>query len=111
MARFMFVYHAPMTPDDATPPTAEETQEVMGRWMAWADQVGERMIDFGTPLAGGVQVTPDGERPSTQDVAGYTILEADDMDAAVALARTHPHLQMPGGCTIEVHEAQPLPGM
>ena len=33
------------------------------------------------------------------------------MDAALALAQDHPHLNMPGGCTIEVHEAQPVPGM
>jgi len=34
------------------------------------------------------------------------------MDAALALAKDHPHLRMPGGgCEIEVHEAQPIPGM
>ena len=28
-----------------------------------------------------------------------------------ALAQAHPHLTMPGGCEIEVHEALPVPGM
>jgi len=111
MTRFLFIYHAPMTPENAAPPTPEQTQEVMGRWMAWAEGVGEAMVDFGTPLAGGIQVTADGELPSVREVAGYTLLEADDMDAALELARNHPHLQMPGGCTIEVHEAQAVPGM
>lgn len=69
------------------------------------------MVDFGTPLAGGMQVTPAGTAPSTREVAGYTILEADDMDAALALAQVHPHPITPGGCTIEVHEAQPILGM
>jgi hypothetical protein len=86
-------------------------EAVMGQWNAWAGKVGDRMVDFGTPLAGGVQVTPEGTSPSTSEVAGYTLIEADSMDDALALAQDHPHLNMPGGCTIEVHEAQPVPGM
>lgn len=67
------------------------------------------MVDFGTPLAGGVRVTTDGTSPSTREVAGYSIIEATDLDAALALAKSHPHLNMPGGCEIEVHEAQATP--
>ena len=74
--------------------------------------IGDRMVDFGTPLAGGVRVTAGGATTSSErEVAGYTILEAADLDEALALARTHPHLTMPGGCEIEVHEAQDIPGM
>jgi hypothetical protein len=111
MSKYLFVYHAPMTPADATPPSAEETQAVMAQWMQWAEKVGDRMVDFGAPLAGGIRVTSDGTSPSTREVAGYTILEADDLDAALELASIHPHLSMPGGCDIEVHEAQAVPGM
>ena len=110
MAKYVFIYHAPTTLADATPPTPEQMEAVMGEWTAWAGRVGDRMVDFGTPLAGGVRVTTDGTSPSTRQVAGYTILEADDLDAALALAKGHPHLNMPGGCEIEIHEAQPVPG-
>ncbi len=68
------------------------------------------MLDFGTPLAGGVRVTTEGTSPSTREVTGYTMIEAESMDAALELARNHPHLNMPGGCEIEVHEALPVPG-
>ncbi len=112
MTKFMFVYHAPMSPADATPPDPEQMQEVMGQWMAWAGKVGDGMVDFGTPLDNGVRVSSDGSTsPSTREVAGYSILEADDLEAALALAKDHPHLNMPGGCEIEVHEALPVPGM
>ena len=111
MTRYVFIYHAPMTPADATPPTPEQMETVMAEWNNWAGRVGEGMVDFGTPLAGGTRVTNDGTSPSTRDVAGYSIIEAADMDAALALAKGHPHLMMPGGCEIEVHEAQPIPGM
>jgi hypothetical protein len=111
MGKYIYIYHAPQTPAEATPPSAQEMEAVMGAWMGWAGRVGEGMVDFGTPLAGGVRVTQDGTSPSTREVVGYSIIEADDLDAALALANGHPHLNMPGGCEIEVHEAQPVPGM
>jgi hypothetical protein len=111
MTKYVFIYHAPMPPADVAPPTPEQMEAVMGEWMAWAGKVGDRMVDFGTPLAGGVRVTTDGTSPSTREVVGYSIIEADRLDAALDLAKNHPHLNMPGGCEIEVHEAQALPGM
>jgi hypothetical protein len=111
MAKYVFIYQAPMTPADATPPTPEQMEAVMGQWNAWAAKVGDRMVDFGTPLAGGVRVTTEGTSRSTRDVAGYSILQAADLDEALGMARDHPHLNMPGGCEIEVHEAQAIPGM
>lgn len=111
MAKYMFIYHAPPTPSDAPEPSPDEMAEVMGAWNQWAEQVGDGMIDFGTPLADGIRVTRDGTSASDREVVGYTVLEADDRDAALALAKGHPHLDMPGGCQIEVHEAQPVPGM
>jgi hypothetical protein len=111
MSKFVFIYHAPTTPADAMPPSPEDMEAVMGQWTAWAGRVGDGMLDFGTPLAGGVRVTPEGSSPSDRQVVGYTILEAADLDAALALAQGHPHLSMPGGCEIEIHEAQPIPGM
>jgi hypothetical protein len=111
MSKFVFIYHAPMTPAEATPPTPDQMAAVMEDWNTWAGRVGDGMVDFGTPLAGGVRVTTEGTSPSDRDVAGYSVIEADDMDAALELARNHPHLNMPGGCEVEVHEAQPIPGM
>ncbi len=111
MTKYVFIYHAPTTPAEAAPPSPEQMEAVMGEWNAWAGRVGEGMVDFGTPLAGGTRVTPEGTSPSTREVAGYSIIEADDIEAALDLAKAHPHLSMPGGCEIEVHEAQAIPGM
>ena len=112
MSKYVFIYHAPMTPAEAAPPSPDDMAAVMGEWNAWGAMVGDRLVDFGTPLANGVRVTSDGSTaPSQREVAGYSILEADNLDAAVELAKVHPHLNMPGGCEIEVHEAQEIPGM
>ncbi|SEJ50536.1 YciI family protein [Demequina mangrovi] len=110
MPKYVFIYHAPPMPADAPPPDPDDVQNMMDAWYGWADSVGDALIDLGTPLGGGIHVEPDGVSLSTKEVAGYTILTADSMDAAVALAQAHPHLTMPGGCSIEVHEAMPLPG-
>ena len=112
MSKFVFIYHAPMTPAEAAPPAPEDMAAAMEQWNAWAGKVGSGLIDFGTPLATGVRVSPGGTTaPSQRVVAGYSIIEADSLDAAVELAKQHPHLNMPGGCEIEVHEAQQIPGM
>lgn len=112
MTKFVFIYHAPMTPAEAAPPAPEDMAAVMEQWTAWAGKVGNGLIDFGTPLANGVRVSPGGvAAPSQREVAGYSIIQAEDIDAAVELAKQHPHLNMPGGCEIEVHEAQQIPGM
>ena len=112
MSKYVFFYHAPMTPAEAAPPAPEDMAAVMGEWNAWAGKVGNGLVDFGTPLANGVRVAADGSTaPSQREVAGYSIIEADNLEAAVQLAKVHPHLNMPGGCEIEVHEAQQIPGM
>jgi hypothetical protein len=110
VTKFVFVYHAPQPPADATPASHEEMEKVMQGWNDWAARVGSGMVDFGSPLDHGTRVTPDGTSASDRQVVGYSIIEASDMDAALALAQGHPHLNMPGGCEIEVHEAQPVPG-
>ena len=110
MSKFLFVYHAPTTPADATPSSPEEMEAVMGQWNDWAARVGGGLVDFGTPLANGVRVTPECTSPSEREVVGYSIIEAADSQAALGLAKGHPHLNMPGGCEIEIHEAQFIPG-
>ena len=65
---------------------------------------------MGTPLMGGLRLSPEGSSPSDKGVTGYSILEADDMAGAEALLQGHPHLGWATGCSIEVHEVKPLPG-
>ncbi|WP_109510187.1 YciI family protein [Nocardioides speluncae] len=110
MTKFLYVYHSPPLPADAPEPTPAEMEAAMKPWFDWRERVGAGMVDFGTPTAGGVRVSPDGTKPSQLQVTGYSIIEAPDLDAAIALTDGHPHLAWPGG-EIEVHEAQAIPGM
>lgn len=110
MTKFLYVYHAPPAPAELQNRSPEDMKATMDKWYAWSAQVGDGMVDFGTPAAGGVRVTPTGTAPSTLQVAGYSIVEAPDLDAALALTADHPHLAWPGG-EIEVHELLAIPGL
>jgi len=44
------------------------------------------------------------------NVGGYSVLEADSVERAVALMDRHPHVMMPGA-SIQVFQALDIPGM
>lgn len=113
MKKFIVLYHAPM---DAMQQMAnvskEEQAKGMEAWFAWSKKCGDKLVDLGAPLMGGQRVNPNGKSfASNKEVCGYSVLQAKDMDEAKALLQGHPHLGWNAACSIEVHEAMPLPGM
>jgi hypothetical protein len=91
--------------------TPEEMAKGMESWMAWAAKCGDQLVDLGNPLAGGQKLIPNGNSESSaRGVAGYSILEAENMDDAKSLLIGHPHLAWDAACEIEVHEVMPMPG-
>jgi hypothetical protein len=110
MTRFVVIYHAPVSDfQQMGAATPEDMAEGMKAWMAWAESCGDALIDMGTPLAGGQRLSKSGASPSEKGVVGYSILEADSMEAAQALLKGHPHLEWAAGCEIEVHESMQMP--
>ncbi len=111
MGKYVVIYHAPASAVEAMKgATPEDMKKGMESWMAWAQGCGDGLVDLGTPLGGRLKVMKSGSLPSDRGVAGYSILEAENMDGAVALLQGHPHLEWAEGCDIEVHESLPLPG-
>ena len=56
-------------------------------------EVGDKMADSGNPMTGGVVVSPDDVTEielGTESLTGYSIVNAESMEAAVALAKTNP---------------------
>ena len=110
MGRYIVFYHAPKSAVEAMAEvTPEEMRKGMEAWMAWAKRCGDSLVDIGAPLGGGQKLTESGSMPSDKEVTGYSILEAENMEAAQALLAGHPHLEWGAGCEIEIHEAMPLP--
>ena len=113
MKKYIVLYHAPI---DAMKQTAEASPEEqakgMEEWMHWAQKCGDKLVDMGAPLVNGQQLNPDGKsKNSNKDVAGYSVLQAENIEEAKKLLEGHPHLKWNADCSIEVHETMPLPGM
>ena len=112
MKKYIVIYHAPteaMQPNENA--TEEDMKKGMEQWMVWAEKCGDKLVDMGTPLAGGIRLSPGGSSSaSDKNAVGYSILSAANMDEAQSLMDNHPHLNWAAGCEIEIHESQPLPG-
>jgi hypothetical protein len=112
--RFLIVYHAPLEAMEQTMNVTPEQQEAgMALWQAWAERVSNNLADLGAPLINGKRLTAEGtSTPSTKDVTGYSLLQAEDWDELQRLLEGHPHLSgWHPEATIEVHEVMLLPGM
>ena len=111
MKKFTVIYFAPMSANEKMASASpEEMKEGMKPWMDWAEKCGSGLVDMGSPLGNGMKVTKDSASPSDKQVTGFSVLQADDMDGAVAMLKNHPHLMWTEGCEIEVYEHMPLPG-
>jgi hypothetical protein len=89
-------------------------QAGMELWMNWAGRVGNAMADMGSPLATVATVTAKGSTKgggASPFVGGFSVLEADSVDAVTKLLDDHPHFHAPGDPSIEVLEFLAIPGM
>jgi hypothetical protein len=109
MPRFLVLYRSPMSPREmmanASP---EEMKAGMDAWMGWARDAGSAVADLGAPLDASGHL---GEPASsgTDNVVGYSFLEADSADAAAAILKPHPHLGVDGN-SIDVLGLLDMPG-
>lgn len=98
MTTFVFTYSV----GAGMPETPEAQEEVMAAWGAWYGELGAAVVDPGAPFGAARTVQPDGSVTDTATRSGYTIVEAVDLDAAVAMAKGCPVLQ--GDSSVEVSE-------
>ena len=99
MANYLLVFHGGSMPE-----IPEEGAKVMQAWTDWFGVVGDALVDAGNPvsqvktIASNGSVSDGGTNPSS----GYSIIKADNLDAAVTLAKGCPVLH--GGESVEVAE-------
>ena len=108
MAKFIVLYHMPASEAAWEEVNEADAKKEMDMWMKWSEKCGPALVDFGSPLGGGQRLTKGGSVPSEKEVTGYSVLEAENMEAAKELLSGHPHLQYGEKCSIEVHESMPM---
>jgi hypothetical protein len=102
MANFVLIYHGGSMPE-----SQEEGARVMQAWTDWFAKLGDALVDGGNPVSNVKIVAPDGavSDGGANPPTGYSIIKADSLDGAVALAKGCPVLS--GGSTVEVAETFP----
>jgi hypothetical protein len=71
--------------------------EAFAAWTAWFERLGAHLEDRGNPAFSRTTLGDCG--PETM-LGGYTLITADNLDAAVTLAQSHPLLTLGGGLEI-----------
>ena len=92
------------------PASPEEGKRHFEQYMAWLSGLGDAATSPANPLANTHTIGPDGEvsRGGRTGMSGFTIIEADSMDTALALAADCPFLDIRG--SLEVSELMAMPG-
>ncbi len=79
----------------------------MAAWTAWFGTLGEALVDGGNPISNSKAISPDGSvMAATSAPTGYSIIKADNLDAAVELSKGCPVLA--GGAAVVVSETLPV---
>ncbi len=95
---YLLVYHGGSMPE-----SPEEGAKVMQTWTDWFGAIGDALVDGGNPASATRKISSDGSvTDDASGPSGYSIIKADSLDAAVALAQGCPVLQ--GGASIQVVE-------
>jgi hypothetical protein len=89
MPKFVFSFRAP------TNRTPSEAQEAA--WGEWFGTIGGSIADFGNRVG---EASTLGNVGAGTTLGGYTVINADDLESAVALAKGCPGLQHGGGVEI-----------
>ena len=98
MANYLLVYHG-----GAMPEGEAAMAEVTKAWTEWFGQLGDALVDGGNPASNVREIASNGAVTTVQNgPTGYSIIKADDIDGAVALAKGCPVLQ--GGASLQVVE-------
>jgi hypothetical protein len=91
------------------PASPEEGQKHFAKYKEWLVSLGDAVVSPANPLKGTHTVSSDGTvgSASTTTMSGYSIIEADSMDAALDIAKACPFLEMNG--SLEVSELVQMP--
>ena len=99
MPTFVFTYRAPngyvRTPESGL------------AWRAWFDGIADQVVDLGQPAISPAGLGNRGSQST--ELAGYSLISAEDLPGALAAAQGCPFLTQGGG--IEVAELVPIPVM
>lgn len=102
MPKYVFAYHGGKAPE-----SPEEGAKVMAKWNSWFETMGDAVVDGGNPVGPSKTVSAGGvaDDGGANPLSGYSIVQADTMDAAVEMAKGCPIMDHG---SVEVAEAMDM---
>jgi hypothetical protein len=108
MSKYMLVYTGGSMPQGEA-----EQKRVLKDWERWYKRVGKSVVDQGNPFTPMAKnISSDGrisDGSSDCKASGYSLIQANSLDDAVAIAKDCPVLK--DGAKITVYETFNAPGM
>jgi len=103
MSEYIIAYHGGKKPE-----SPEEGAKHMAKWKAWISDLGDAVVNPGTPLGPSKTVSSDGvaDDGGPNPLSGFSIVRADSMDAALEMAKACPTLDLDG--TLEVAQVMKM---
>jgi len=104
MKKFLVLYRAPTSAfEQMNKPRQSSRRPGWMRGWPGARRRPRRFVDMGAPLGKSLRVTKGGAAPNTNDLGGFSILQAESKEALAETLKGHPHFMMPDG-SIEIVE-------
>lgn len=93
MPEFVVIYHNTKMPVDMSPEEGEKNRAKFGEWLK---ELGDAVVNPGTPFGPSKMVSSDGVSDSDggNTMMGFSMVKADSIDAAVELVSDCPFLDM-----------------
>ena len=103
MKNYVLIYYNNGVRESLTP------EQAKAEWGGWFGKVGDKLVDAGNPFnSGGKAVEKSGITTiENYPATGYSIVKADSLDEAAALAQDCPVLNEPDGA-VRVYETLPM---
>jgi hypothetical protein len=101
MKKFLVLYRMDMVEMGRMMQTMSKEDQVksMAEWNEWMEANASHFVEKGDPVGKNWQVTPAGTAQVSNDIGGYSIVQAESIDAAAKLMASGPHMKMPGATT------------
>jgi hypothetical protein len=89
MPRFLVTYHGSNMPHDP-----ESMAKARDAFMQWAGKTGRALVDPGSPIGATLNVSSSGRKqgPADGPFNGWSVIEAENLDAAAKLVADHPFI-------------------
>ena len=102
MPNYILAYHGGKKPE-----SPEEGAKHMAKWKAWVSELGDAVVNPGTPLGMSKFVSSSGvsDDGGPNSLTGFSVVKADSMDAALEMAKKCPFVEIG---TLEVAEMKEM---